>query len=73
VSRVKEFPTSRPSTPPPSTQDGSRNGRGLSRGGGNAAEALAHKVQGGSFASSAAAVQGGGLDTLSVAAIPLLP
>jgi hypothetical protein len=52
---------------------GSHNGRGLSRGGRNVAEAPAHKVQGGSFASSAAALQGGGLDTLSVAAIPLLP
>jgi len=50
-----------------------RNGRGLSPGGRNAAEALAHEVQGGSFASSAAALQGSGLDTLSVTAVPLLP
>ena len=31
------------------------------------------RFKGGSFASSAAAVQGGGLDKLSLAAIPLLP
>ena len=38
----------------------------------NAAEAPAHKVQGGSFASSAGAVQGGGQDILSLDAICVL-